>query len=733
MMKAIIRFKWVVILVWAAVVVALMVTAPNMGKLVHEKGQIAVPNGYSSAIAAQLLADSAKEDGMKQTVSMVLVLHDPQGRLDQLKSDAAQAVDRLRTQQSKLGIVSVINFNEQPELAAKLVAADQKTILVPFDVERGKLEIHEVRDQVNAQMSGLTSEHYLTGSGLIEEDVLINSQEGLKKTEYITVFIILVILFVVFRSAFAPIIPLVTVGISYLVAQSLVAILVDKWNFPISTFTQIFMVAVMFGIGTDYCILLISRFKEELGSGKDTRSAIIETYRTAGKTVLFAGIAVMVGFASIVFSKFVLYQSAVAVAVGIFVLMIALITIVPFFMALLGKGLFWPTGRKMGHPDSKIWAFAGKFTLKRPLITLLLLAIIITPAVLTHKGALSYNSMDEIGDEYDSVHGFNLIAESFGPGETMPGKVVLKLDQPLLDPQTMAAIEGISAKIAEIDGVAYVRSVTRPLGIVMEQPQVDLSQLTPEQQTALQAGQQMIMDSYMSKDRTLTTLDVIFKGNPYATETLDLADNVSSVVHEAIQGTGLAEAEVGVGGVSMIHADLRAVSASDYSRTLILMLSGIAIILFLLLRSIIMPLYLIASLLLTYYMTISATEFIFMNGLGYAGLSWAVPFFAFVILLALGVDYSIFLMGRFNENRKMDPSEAILSAMKSMGTVIFSAAAILSGTFSAMLPSGVLSLLQIATIVIIGLFLYAALFLPFFVPLMVKLFGKFNWWPFSKR
>jgi len=733
MMNTIIRFKWVVIAVWAAAVVALMMAAPNMGKLVHEKGQIAVPNGYSSAIAAELLADSAKEDGAMQTASMVLVLHDPQSRLDQLKADAAQAVERLRAQQSKLGIVSVVSFNEQPELAAKLIAADQKTILVPFDVERGKLEIHEIRDQVNAQMSALTSEHYLTGSGLIEEDVLINSQEGLKKTEYITVFIILIILFVVFRSVIAPIIPLVTVGISYLVAQSLVAFLVDMWNFPISTFTQIFMVAVMFGIGTDYCILLISRFKEELGSGKDTRSAIIETYRTAGKTVLFAGIAVMVGFASIAFSKFVLYQSAVAVAVGIFVLMIALITIVPFFMALLGKGLFWPTGRKMDHPDSKIWAFAGKFTLKRPLITLLLLAIVITPAVLTHKGALSYNSMDEIGDEYDSVHGFNLIAESFGPGETMPGKVVLKLDQPLLDPQSMAAIEEISAKIAEIDGVAYVRSVTRPLGIVMEQPQVDPSLLTPEQQAALQAGQQMVMDTYMSKDRTLTTFDVIFKGNPYATETMDQAENVNAVVHEAIQGTALAKAEVGVGGVSMIHADLRAVSASDYSRTLILMLSGIAIILFLLLRSVIMPLYLIASLLLTYYMTISATEFIFMNDLGYSGLSWAVPFFAFVILLALGVDYSIFLMGRFNENRQMKPSEAILSAMKSMGTVIFSAAAILSGTFAAMLPSGVLSLLQIATIVIIGLFLYAALFLPFFVPLMVKLFGKFNWWPFSRR
>jgi RND superfamily putative drug exporter len=126
------------------------------------------------------------------------------------------------------------------------------------------------------------------------------------------------------------------------------------------------------------------------------------------------------------------------------------------------------------------------------------------------------------------------------------------------------------------------------------------------------------------------------------------------------------------------------------------------------------------------------SEKIFVNLLGYTGISWAVPFFAFVILVALGIDYSIFLMDRFNEYRNMPVQQAILLSMKKMGTVIISAAVILGGTFAAMMPSGVLSLLEIATILLIGLALYSLVVLPLFVPVMVKTFGEANWWPFQK-
>lgn len=150
-------------------------------------------------------------------------------------------------------------------------------------------------------------------------------------------------------------------------------------------------------------------------------------------------------------------------------------------------------------------------------------------------------------------------------------------------------------------------------------------------------------------------------------------------------------------------------------------------------QKLIMPLYLIGSLVLTFYTSMAISESIFVNILGYSGISWAVPFFAFVIFVALGIDYSIFLMDRFNEYRDMPVQQAILLSMKKMGSVIISAAVILGGTFAAMMPSGVLSLVEIATILLIGLALYSLVMLPLFVPVMVKTFGQANWWPFIKN
>lgn len=241
-----------------------------------------------------------------------------------------------------------------------------------------------------------------------------------------------------------------------------------------------------------------------------------------------------------------------------------------------------------------------------------------------------------------------------------------------------------------------------------------------------------VFDVYLSEDRKVMTMDVVLEANPYSNEAIDQVDDIKDAVERAAKGTKLENAVVAVGGITSTNADLSTMSDKDYSRTVVLMLLGISIILVFLFRSIIMPIYLIGSLILTYYTSMAMNEAIFVNLLGYTGISWAVPFFAFVILVALGVDYSIFLMDRFNEYRDLSIADAMLLSMKKMGTVIISGAVILGGTFAAMMPSGMLSLLQIASIVLIGLMLYALIVLPLFIPVMVKNFGQANWWPFKR-
>jgi len=1040
-MKGIIKGKWLVLFAWIAVIVLLLVVSPNMADLVREKGQINVPDGYSSSEASKILDEVSKEEGTTAGLQTALVFHDENGLTDEDMSEAKKAIEQLKSGKEKLGITDIITHFDQEELKDQLVSKDGKTILVSIGIEPNERSAQEISDDLYQELNEVNVDHYFTGSWMIDEALVTNSQEGLKKTEWITVVFILVVLLLVFRSVLTPIIPLVTVGISYIVAQSVVAILVDLVNFPLSTFTQIFLVAVLFGIGTDYCILLLSRYKEELSHSDSVTEAIVTTYKTAGKTVIFSGIAVMIGFASIGFSQFKLYQSASAVAIGVAILLVALVTVVPFFMAVLGKKLFWPSKGKLEHKESKFWGLAGSFSLTRPFLTLLIVAAVTVPFIVTYDGELSFNSLEEISDDYDAIKGFNIVADSFGPGQSMPTQIVLQNDDEMDQAEYITLIEEISRELEKIDQVDTVRSVTRPTGEKIEdllvakqakmleeglgqgndglkqisdglsQAESELTAQAPQLQQATDGisqlvqgtnelktglgdlksglqeiehglrqgtigakemktrleelktnaelllegnkqllagyedvqtnlenkilpgyrgveqylqglsdfnndyftmlefnhsssnlagdhlyqqlkeailllaaddetinplkgienlnkgvssiitgidkanktfsalienqgkvneglglfikgiqqqidglndmangqntiighlsgfddgltninrgqtellngfgdlGSQMnqltdglnqsvlginqvskglssaqdylanlsnkeketvfvpeevitsdefkpVLDTYMSKDRKTVTFDVVFESNPYSNEAIGQIEEMKDAIERVTKDTKLENATVAVGGVTSTYNDLGSISDADYSRTVVLMMIGIFIVLIVLLRSLIMPIYLIASLILTYFTSMGITEMIFVNILGYSGLSWAVPFFAFVILIALGVDYSIFLMDRFKEYKEYTVQEAILLAMRKMGTVIISAAVILGGTFAAMLPSGVLSLLEIATITLTGLILYALFMLPLFVPVMVKTFGKANWWPFLRE
>jgi RND superfamily putative drug exporter len=1040
-MRFILKARWWILLLWIALAAALMLTAPSMADLVRENGEITVPDGYSSSEASAILAEAAKLKGGAAETQIALVFHDEQGIDEADQKEIEQGISALHDKMEEIGIASITDPYSTPEAKDKLISKDGKTILTSLSVLDEQRPLKDIEQDIHQSLDSLKVEHYLTGQKQINEDMIVSSEQGLKKSEYFTVIFILLILFVVFRSVVAPFIPLLTVGLSYLVSQSIVAFLVDTVNFPISTYTQIFMVAVMFGIGTDYCILLISRYKEELQHTDDQWEAIVQTYRKAGKTVLFSGLAVLVGFTTIGLSQFMLYRSAVAVAVGIAVMLIALVTVVPFFMAVLGTKLFWPVRGSLEHKENRFWGAIGRFSLKRPWAALLIVAAVTVPFVISYTGNVSFNSMEEIGDEYESVKAYNIISESFEPGESLPSTIVIKNDEPMDNAEYMALAEKISREVEKTDGVASIRGMSRPTGEVLKdfalsnqvktvgeglgeggeglgkiqnglaeasqalsenapklkeaadstgqlvdgtaklkdgisqlsgglaaiekgiregsvgagqlkqglqqaqksaedlanahnqllasyqqlaqgasglgngltqireslgaasqglaaltgrftsledkypdlasdpdyltirttvmETSKGLEQLTaglqqieaqleqvasglnqanqgyaqaaaggkqladglnqiiaglaklqsgldqaangqgkivgqlPEVESGLaqiQSGQQQIQtgfsefsgqitqltdglnqsvdgleqvsgglttakdyltevgstdngldgwyvpkealeneqiqqvfDTYLSADRKVMKLEVVFSSNPYGREAIDQIGAVESAVQTAVKGTSLENADIAIGGVSSTFNDLKTISGNDYTRTVFLMLAGIFIILVVLLRSLVMPVYIILSLVLTFYASIGFTEWVFVDIFGYSGVSWATPFFGFVLLVALGVDYSIFLMDRFNENKDWNVGDAILHSMRNMGTVILSAAIILGGTMASMYPSGVLSMLQIATLVLTGLVLYSVVVLPFLIPVMVKLFGQANWWPFHRR
>ncbi len=370
-MHKIIQWRWGIFISLIVLTAALFVAAPNLTKQAEEAGSFQLADDMDSQRAQAILDEAGKSD---KTISLVYEF-ETIGETE--RTDVARVIEELK--QNETVVTDVLDPFENEETEAQLVSEDGRIVLVPITVEGTTEEINAFADDVRENVLSQEETVYITGEEIINNDVNLSAQEGLKKTEIITVVLIFGLLLLVFRSIVTPFIPLIAVGFTYLLSQSFVAFFVDWFGFPVSNYTQIFLVAILFGIGTDYCILLLSRYKEELSAGHAIEDAIVNTYKTAGRTVLISGLAVFVGFAAIGFADFPIFKSAVAVAVGIAVLLLILFTVVPFFMATLKQRLFWPSKKAGEHHDSKLWASLSRLSVNRPFVSILVVGLITVP------------------------------------------------------------------------------------------------------------------------------------------------------------------------------------------------------------------------------------------------------------------------------------------------------------------------------------------------------------------
>ncbi|MBW7461119.1 MMPL family transporter, partial [Paenibacillus sepulcri] len=228
---------------------------------------------------------------------------------------------------------------------------------------------------------------------------------------------------------------------------------------------------------------------------------------------------------------------------------------------------------------------------------------------------------------------------------------------------------------------------------------------------------QQALEYYMSEDGRTTKVDVILSVNPYSEEALVTVDSLRDTLRQSLAKSAIADPQIRVSGTSAQIEELKGISQNDFTRTGTLVLLGIFILLMIQLRSFLAPLYVLLSLGFNYFVTMGIVEFIFVRLLGQTGLSWSASFFIFLIIVALGVDYSIFLMARFKEEyRPGGIAYAMSRAMSTTGGVIIYAAVIMSGTFAALMLSGVNTLLQIGAGIVIGLVLYSTVFMGLVVP-----------------
>lgn len=1038
-MKKLIKNHVGALIAWLALLAFALFMLPNVNALTRAHSTISLPKDVQSEVAKRINYKWGSKN--KNVYDVALVFNKKSGAMTSQDKENVQAtINYLKDHKSKYGIKSMMAPNDNIAAKKQLKSKDGTTWLVQMNVSKKHGSVSYVNEQLKKAIRTGGIRTYVTGADILNDDFSGSIQEGIKKTEAISVIFIFIVLVLVFRSPIVPLISLATVAVSFLTSFSLVTNLVQRFNFPFSNFTQVFMVIVLFGIGTDYNILLYDRFKENLGKGMDKHLAAQKARKHAGKTILYSGSSILIGFSALGLAKFSVYRSAVGVAVGVAVLLVVLLTLNPFFMSVLGKKMFWPAKTFEGENTSKLWHSLSKHSIMHPIITILLVAAVSLPFLLSYFPKLNYDNTDELSNSIPSKQGLLVVQKHFSKGTAMPSYLYISAKHSLDNEKDLKEIDQLTRQLRNDDDVSLVTSVTEPYGskikqlyvndqlntvnkgvnsarsglsklqdgssqmsnglgqlkngsqslvnglnlmsnqlqgqmggsnasqlaqlqeglpkinsgiqqlngalqnsgnavdtqglasnltnagvqaqnignnlqaagailqgmqkantgnlnsaqIVTQYRQVeDKAQLNPMQKRAMEqalmtilsgvdnqvsaqkqaatkslsqvatnlqaagladkqlagsltsvastaqnlkgmltqvavlkqqvntlatasnvalpganqaldklssglsevsnavgqaqngasqlndgAGQlaqdapqipagigqvnnglmqgqnyltglgqssaantfyipKDIMNSpmfkestnyYLSKNKKATKLIIIFKTNPSAETAAAKSQELSAMAKKYLQGTDLNDATVAMGGQSSTIEDLKNTADSDFVRTAAIMIIGIGLALIVVTSSLLQPIYILATLLMSYFASLTITQWLASSLAHTNMLTWNTPFFSFIMLIALGVDYSIFLVRRYRQLQGQgNAGERILKASAIIGTVVISAAIILGGTFAALIPSGIPTLIEVAVVVIIGLIL-----LVFLIPITLSASIKLTYDGFLK-
>ncbi|MFT9213256.1 MMPL family transporter [Liquorilactobacillus ghanensis] len=449
-------------LIWFVLLIASLIMMPDISNLVRENGGTRLPSTVTSQVADRIQNGWGKKQSNTRQIDVVFSNHNHKLTAAQNRQ-IKQTISKLKEHQKYYSIKSMLTAEDNSAAKKQLLSKDKTTQLIQLSVSK-KETVSQVESKLQNAIKTPGVSSYLTGGDILNNDFTTQTEEGIKKTEGIAIVFILIVLILIFRSPVVPFVSLLSVGVSFLISLSLVMNLVKDANFPVSNFTQVFMVIVMFGIGTDYNILLFDQFKEELSHGLSPLAATRNALKIAGRTILFSGSSVLIGFATLGLANFSVYRSAVGVAVGVAVLLVVILTLNPFFMAILGKKAFWPSSDFSGGARSKTWQSLAHNSILHPLLSLLVTLIVLIPFAATSQNQLNYDTTAELDSSLPSMIGFRTVQKHFSKGTAEPTTIYIKSNHRLDNEKSMKEIDQVTNQLKQVKGVGKVLSVTQPSG-----------------------------------------------------------------------------------------------------------------------------------------------------------------------------------------------------------------------------------------------------------------------------
>jgi len=637
-------------------------TAPTVG----------LPASAESERARQLLDEFPSADG----TSAILVFAADSGDLSDAQLDTiGETASGDLADLSAEGFVPPAQVSDDGSVAFLVVPLEPES-----DVAAQADRAQELRDAASADLDGVTV--YLTGAEGFEVDIAAVFAGADFTLLLTTVIVVAILLLIAYRSPWLWLVPLIVIGVADALAGIVAGLVASAVGVQLDASITGILSVLVFGAGTNYALLLISRYRDELRLHESRREAMQKALRGAGPAIIASGSTVALALATLLLAELAGNRAlGLACAVGVVVAMIFALFVLPAALVLFGRGLFWPYVPRFGSRDAistSLWGRLGRGVSKRPLVVaasgFLVLAAMASGLFFVQTG-LSQN--DRFRQVPEAVQGQEVLAEAFSAGTTSPATLVVPVDDAEETVETITDLAGVDA--------AAIRETT---------------------------------DEYAS---IAVTLDAAAE-TPEAFATVEA---LRAALDDVGTGEGL------VGGLDSQALDVSKAQARDQALIIPLILVLVFVVLLVLLRALVAPLLLLVAVVASYFSAVGLSWWLFQTPLfGFPAIDDNVLLFSFLFLVALGVDYSIFLVTRAREEaERLGITQGMIRGLAATGAVITSAGILLAAVFAVLGVLPLITLTQIGVIVCVGVLIDTLLVRTVIVPALAFLTKDRFWWP----
>lgn len=682
------RGMWITIIAWLVLMVGLS-AGPQLGDYKVNNFQ-SLPDDAKSIIAQNKTEDFFPNE---QGTPGILVFHNEKGDIN--LDDVNQILDGIISEDIE-GIRNIVDTRSLPPQALSgFISEDKSTMIVPMELEQGlgNDEYAEINDRATEIGTGIadkleSTSFYITGPAGIAGDTIKLFERADFMLLLATVGIILILLIVIYRSPLLAIIPLLATVIVYQVVNQSVA-LMGAGGLEINNQTTSIMSILLFAAVIDYSLFVFSRFREELNHYENKFDAMKQAMRATGEPVFFAGGTVLAAMLVLLFADFRDYQNFAPIfGTAMFFIMLASVTLVPALFTLFGRKAFWPKVPRYGKETEVkhgVWGQIAQFVVNKPGLSGGIVGILLVLSALNvFKLDYEFDMVKSFPEDLPSRVGYEIVEQRYDKGELAPTTLLIESDNKL----TEENVKEISDTLNDEKEIASIR----PAGLTENGEAAKFS----------------------------ITLDM----NPYSIEAMDYIEKLRDDAPQILDDLGL-NADAYFSGITPKLVDEREVNNGDILKIVLLETALILGLLVVLTRSVKMSIYMMATILLSYVSALGLGVFLIDALFGYDAISTRVPVYAFIFLVALGIDYNIILASRFIEERKNHKvKDALEISIRNTGGVISSAGVILAATFAALTTMPIADLFIFGFMVAVGILIDTFLVRGMLLPALILFFEK---------